>query len=102
MLLKINQRVHQTINNSCPSRYYSLVKENKQPIIDITNGWRIQQDRRGQVLAAGGPGGGVRLEGKECRRRRFAMLKNVNKAITVLKRGMFKQELAHRRKESLR
>lgn len=59
MLLKINQRVHQTINNSCPSRYYSLVKENKQPIIDITNGWRIQQDRRGQVLAAGGPGGGA-------------------------------------------
>lgn len=101
MLLKINQRVHQTINNSCPSRYYSLVKENKQPIIDITNGWRIQQDRRGQVLAAGGPGGGA-IRGKECPRRRFATLKNVNKAITVLKRGMFKQELAHPRKESLR
>lgn len=45
---------------------------------------------------------GVRLEGKECQRRRFAALKNVNKAITVLKRGMFKQELAHPRKESLR
>lgn len=30
------------------------------------------------------------------------MLKNVNKAITVLEQGMFKQQLAHRQEESSR